>query len=155
MATPTDRAYSNARRAGRTHPDKVEVIDKNDRRHPAYVPPAAKGSIFKKRPRPNRATRRAMGERFRPATPTRFPAVFPRVHLVQLIGRDADDTAPLVTAANVRDGDQVLFGGQWLPVTETSVSFAKRQVVWTLDGGRQVGFNRDLRLPVAAIVKAA
>jgi len=33
MTTPADQNYSNARRAGRTNADKVEVIEKKDPRH--------------------------------------------------------------------------------------------------------------------------
>ena len=27
MSTPADRSYTNARRAGRTHPDMIEMVD--------------------------------------------------------------------------------------------------------------------------------
>ena len=43
--------YTNARRAGRTHPDVVEVIGKTDPRHPDNPAPTV----------PNRAELRARG----------------------------------------------------------------------------------------------
>lgn len=52
MTTPADRNYRNARRAGGTHPDMVEMIERNNPRHSSQQ--YDKG-------RPNRAMRRRNG----------------------------------------------------------------------------------------------
>lgn len=71
--TAADRAYSNARRSGRTKPDLVEVIGRDDKRHWS--------NRGRNQGRPNRAERRAAG--FTPGhfrNPARSPRVVQSLH---------------------------------------------------------------------------
>lgn len=72
MTTPAARAYTNARRAGRTKPDLVETISRTDHRHHLNAGV---------RVQPNRADLRA----HRPPTTRMRPAIHPLRARIQAV----------------------------------------------------------------------
>lgn len=142
--TPAARAYSNAREAGRTHPELVEKIERTDRRHAEWWA-AERVSLFGNR-RPNRAQRR-YNERWRKADPTKFPAVFPRVLGVLpggAIGR-APEQYPRVAVAWLGVGDRFVLAGVGA-VKVVAVDHYSERSTFVLENGRELGF------PVGAMV---
>lgn len=65
--TPAARAYTNDRRAGKTHPDRRELIDPFDRRHRSVAGLSPAGA------KPNRAARRSYGRGTPISTSPRSP----------------------------------------------------------------------------------